>query len=93
MVSKLLKHFILSSISPCLGTADNQFVFKAGHSSDGVSRLGLGLDMCLETRFLESRSRRSRLGLGLEVFRSRSPALRLKTLHRLFFMRFCKEFH
>jgi len=46
--------------------------------SDGVSRLGLGL----ETRFLESRSRRSRL--GLEGFRSLSRALRLETLHRLF---------
>jgi len=35
---------------------------------------------------------RSRLGLGLEGFRSRSRALRLETLHRLFFMKFCKEF-
>jgi len=32
--------------------------------------------------------------LGLEVFRSRSGAPRVETLHRLFFMRFCrKEFH
>ena len=31
--------------------------------------------------------------LGLEGFRSRSRALRLETLHRLFFMKFCnKEF-
>ena len=29
--------------------------------------------------------------LGLEGFRSRSRALRLKTLHRLFFMKFCKK--
>jgi len=31
-------------------------------------------------------------GLGLEGFRSRSRAFRLETLHRLFFMKFCKEF-
>ena len=67
-------------------------------SSDGVSRLGLGLETCLETRFLEfrSRSRRSQvsshLGLGFEGFRSRSRALRLENLHRLFFVKFCKEF-
>jgi len=30
--------------------------------------------------------------LGFEGFRSRSRALRLETLHRLFFMKFCKEF-
>ena len=35
---------------------------------------------------------RSRLDLGLEGFRSRSRALRLETLHRLFFTKFCKEF-
>ena len=34
VVSKLLEHFILSSISPFLGTTDNQFGFKAGHSID-----------------------------------------------------------
>ena len=34
VVSKLLEHFILSSISPFPGTTDNQFGFKAGHSSD-----------------------------------------------------------
>ena len=34
---------------------------------------------------------RSRLGLGLEGFRSRSRALRLETLHRLVFMKFCKK--
>jgi len=34
VVSKLLEHFILSSISPFLGTTDNQFGFKAGHSTD-----------------------------------------------------------
>ena len=33
-VSKLLEHFILSNISPFLGTTDNQFGFKAGHSTD-----------------------------------------------------------
>jgi len=37
--------------------------------SDGVSRLDLALETCLETRFLESRSRRSRLGLELFVSR------------------------
>jgi len=60
------------------------------YTSDGVSRLCLGLETCLETRYLESRSRRSRL--GLEGFRSRSRTLRLKTLRNLFFMKFCKEF-
>ena len=30
VVSKLLEHFILSSISPFLTTTDNQFGFKAG---------------------------------------------------------------
>jgi len=34
VVSKLLEHFILSNISPFLGTTDNQFGFKAGHSTD-----------------------------------------------------------
>jgi len=34
VVSKLLEHFILSSISPFLGTTDNQFGFKAGYSTD-----------------------------------------------------------
>ena len=34
VVSKLLEHFILSNISPFLGTKDNQFSFKAGHSTD-----------------------------------------------------------
>jgi len=34
VVSKLLEHFILSSISLFLGTTDNQFGFKAGHSTD-----------------------------------------------------------
>jgi len=34
---------------------------------------------------------RPRLGFGLEGFRSRSRALRLETLHRLFFMKFCKK--
>ena len=33
-----------------------------------------------------------RFRLGLKGFRSQSPALRLDTLHRLFFMKFCKEF-
>jgi len=40
--------------------------------------LGLGLE-----------GLRSRL--GFEGFRSRSRALRLETLHRLFFMKFCKK--
>ena len=30
----LLEHFISSNISPFLGTTDNQFGFKAGHSTD-----------------------------------------------------------
>ena len=34
VVSKLLEHFILSNISPFLGITDNQFGFKAGHSTD-----------------------------------------------------------
>ena len=34
MVSKLIEHFISSNISPFLGTTDNQFGFKAGHSTD-----------------------------------------------------------
>jgi len=34
VVSELLEHFILPSISPFLGTTANQFGFKAGHSSD-----------------------------------------------------------
>jgi len=34
VVSKLLEHFILSNISAILGTTDNQFGFKAGHSTD-----------------------------------------------------------
>ena len=34
VVSKLLEHFILSSISPLLSTTDNQFGFKGGHSTD-----------------------------------------------------------
>ena len=51
--------------------------------SDGVSRpvfwsIGLGLE-----------GLRSRL--GLEGFRSRSRALSREILHRLFFMKFCKE--
>ena len=33
VVSKLLEHFILSSITPFLGTTDNEFGFKAGHST------------------------------------------------------------
>jgi len=34
VVSKLLEQFILCSISPFLGTTDNQFGFKAGHTTD-----------------------------------------------------------
>jgi len=34
VVSKLLEHFILSNISPFLGTTDNQFGFNTGHSTD-----------------------------------------------------------
>ena len=34
VVSKLLEDFILSNISPFLGTTDNQFGFKAGDSTD-----------------------------------------------------------
>jgi len=44
------------------------------------SSLGLGLE-----------GLRSRLGLGLEEFWSRSRDLRLETLHKLFFMKFCKK--
>jgi len=67
-------------------------IFSWFIASDGVSRLGLGLETCLETHFLESRSRRSQVSswFGLEGFRSRSRALRLETLRGLFFMKFCK---
>ena len=62
--------------------------------SDGVSRLGLGLETRRVSRpvfwSLGLEGLRSRL--GLEGFRSRSRAHRLETLHRLFFMKFCKEF-
>ena len=34
VVSKLHEHFILSNISPFLGTTDNQFSFMSGHSTD-----------------------------------------------------------
>ena len=34
VVSKLHEHFMLSNISPFLGITDNQFGFKAGHSTD-----------------------------------------------------------
>ena len=34
VMSKLLEHFILFSIPPFLGNTDNQFGFKAGHSTD-----------------------------------------------------------
>jgi len=34
VVSKLHEHFILSNISPFLGTTDNQFGFMSGHSTD-----------------------------------------------------------
>ena len=59
-------------------------------SSDGVSRLDLGLETCLETRYLS-------LDLGLEALSShlegsRSRAHLVETLHRLFFMKFGKEF-
>jgi len=52
--------------------------------SDGVSRLGLGFFLSLGLEGLRSR-------LGLEAFRSQSRALRLETLRRLFFMKFCKK--
>ena len=55
--------------------------------SDGVSRRvsrpvfwSLGLE-----------GLRSGLGLGLEGFQSRYRALRLETLHRLCFLKFCKK--
>jgi len=34
VVSKLLEHFIMPSISPFLGTTDNQFGYKAGHGTN-----------------------------------------------------------
>ena len=46
-----------SSFSNCDGSIIGLRVFF----SDGISRLGLGLETCLETRFLESRSRRSQV--------------------------------
>ena len=39
VVSKVLEHFILSNISIFLGTTDNQFGFKADHSTDQCSFL------------------------------------------------------
>jgi len=61
-------------------------------TSDGVSRLGLGLETRLETRFWSLGLEGLRSRLGLEGFRSPSRALCLETLHRSFFMKFCKEF-
>ena len=64
-----------------LSDMDHELKNQYPLTSDGVSRLGLRLETCLETRFLESRSRsRSRRSQVL----SQSRALRLKTLHRLF---------
>ena len=37
VVSKVREHFMLSSISPFLGTTGNQFGFKAGHSTVATS--------------------------------------------------------
>ena len=55
------------------------------------SPLRLGLETCLgELFFGVSVSKVS--GLGLQGFRSRSRALRPETLHRPFFVKFCKEF-
>jgi len=45
----------------------------------------------MESRDLVSVSRPVFWSLGLEGFRSRSQALSLETLHRSFFMKFCKE--
>jgi len=39
VMSKLLEHFKLSSISPFLGTTDNQFGFKAGRSRGELGML------------------------------------------------------
>jgi len=50
---------------------------------------------CLETRFLKSRSRRSQVSSRsrrISVSVSKDFGLGLETLHRLFFMKFCKEF-
>jgi len=69
----------LSSVVQTSGSLTSVFE----ESSDGVSRTvfsSLGLE-----------GLRSRLGLCLEGFRSRSRALRLETLHRLFFIKFCKK--
>ena len=61
-------------------------MFGVSASIDGALRLGLGLETCLKTRFLSLglEGLMSPLGLGLDGFRSRSRALRLETLHRLF---------
>ena len=50
-------------------------------TSDGVSRLGLGLERL-----------RSRLGLGLERFRSRSRVLGLETLRMSYLFESCSGF-
>jgi len=72
----------------CLSQAhrsDNTGRFReSDHTSDGVSRHGLGLETRLEPRFLKSRSRRSRLGLeakhlGLELFVSSHKITAIKS--------------
>jgi len=63
--------------------------------SYGVLRLGLGFETCLETRFLESRSRSRRSQVSSRSLsrriRSRSRALSLETLHRWFLWSFARS--
>jgi len=83
----LVSEFLMNSRSQRLRCRLYHCGNKHGESvltSDGLARLGLGLETCLKAGFLESRSRRSQVS-------SRSRALRLETLHRLFFMNFCKK--
>ena len=83
----LVSEFLMNSRSQRLRSRLHHCGNKHGESvltSDGLARLGLGLETCPKAGFLESRSRRSQVS-------SRSRALRLETLHRLFFMKFCKK--
>jgi len=41
--------------------SDKRLRIEVQPTSDGALRLGLGLETCLETRFLQSRSRRSQV--------------------------------
>jgi len=52
-------------------TQGQQGAFQESRTSDGVSRLGLGLETCLETRFLESWSPSRRILVSFSSSSSR----------------------